>query len=97
MVELDGQVDTGRQWIFGLVFIFTLGIIAMILIPVVDSFVRPALIQASTLQGAELDLYITQTGRVLFALKSTPFILMFVVFVFLILSVIRRERNQFVV
>lgn len=97
MVALDNKVDTGRQWIFGLVFVFILCIMAVIMIPVVDDMVKPALISASTLTGPELDLYEFQVNKVMFFMKMTPFILLFVVVVFMILSVVRKESNQFVV
>lgn len=99
MVELDSNVDTGRQWIFGLIFMFILGIMAIIIIPILADQVAPAMIAASTLTGADLVLYESQVDFIMFAVKTTPFILFFVVLIFLVLSVVRKEKNerQFVV
>ena len=99
MVELDSNVDTGRQWIFGLIFMFILGIMAIIIIPILADQVAPAMIAASTLTGADLVLYESQVDFIMFAVKTAPVILFFVVLIFLVLSVVRKEKNerQFVV
>ncbi len=94
MVELEKRADSGRAWLFGLMFIFALGIVAMIIIPVVDDFVKPAMISASSLQGADLILYTKQVNFVMFAIKTTPFILSLVVMIYLVLSVVRRDRDE---
>jgi hypothetical protein len=93
-MQLDNKTDTGNQWIFGLVFIFLLVIVSIIIIPVVDDFVKPALIGASTLEGAEQLQYISQVNFIMFAIKLTPFILSVVVMIYLGLSVFRREREE---
>jgi hypothetical protein len=97
LVSRRNNNDTGNQWIFGLAFSFILVIMSVVLIPVVDDYVRPSLISASTLTGASLAEYIDNVNFVMTMVKFTPFILSFVVVVFLILTVTRKERQEFVI
>lgn len=94
MVELDRNVESGNAWVFGVAFLFVLGIISVLIIPVLDDYVAPALIAASSLTGAELTLYENQVSFVMFAVKTTPFILGLVVVIYLLLSVVRREKDE---
>ena len=94
MVELDRKADFGRQLIAGIAFTFVIGVISMLVIPVVGDFVRPALIEASTLTGADLALYERQVDRTFFYMQLAPFILLFVVVVYYYLNVVRKERSD---
>lgn len=96
MVELK-ETETGLAWIYAIVFLFILGITHMVIFPSINSRVIPALEAGTTLTGAEFTEYSNNIHRVMTYLRITTYILVFVTFIYMVLSVFRREQRDYYV
>jgi len=86
--------DTGFAWLYTIVFIFILGIVHMLIFPIINAKVIPSLVAASTLTGADLATFSTQCYRVMFYMRLTTYIFLFSIFIYMLLSVFRRDETQ---
>lgn len=96
MVSLTER-DVGFAWVYAIIFAFLLGISHMLIFPVLNSKVAPAMISASTLPAAEKAQYSSQVYQIIFYLRITTYIFFMSVIIYMFLSIFKREQQDYYV
>ena len=87
----------GFIWIYGLIVLFATGVIEMIIMPAITFKLLPSLIMSAnqTLSAADTAAYITQTSDVIRFMHMGIYVVMFVILVYLVLSIFTKEEQEF--
>lgn len=92
-MNIDSQ-DTGLAWVFMLVFAFTLVIVHFIVYPVLNSYLVPSLVSASTDASGATEARIRNVIRIL---RITSYLFFFSGFIYSLLAIFKRERRDYYV
>jgi ascorbate-specific PTS system EIIC-type component UlaA len=86
--------NIGMVWLYCLVVLFVLGIIQLLILPAIEAKLIPVLIssQNTTMSPADLATYSGQVANVLHFMDISVYVLMFVVIVFAIVSIFKKEE-----
>lgn len=87
----------GFIWLYGLVVLFTLGIIELIILPALENkLVPPLLISANqTLSSVDAAAYAVQVARVITFIDVMVYFMFFSVLVYMIISIFMKETYQY--
>jgi len=87
----------GFIWIYGLIVLFATGIIELLIMPAIEFKLVPSLIDTATrtLPPADVLAFTQQVNSTLGFMHSAMYVVMFVVFVYMILSIFLREENEY--
>lgn len=87
----------GFIWIYGLIVLFATGIIELLIMPAIEHKLVPQLIATAerTLSAADVAAYTVQVNNTIGFMHSAMYVVMFVVFVYMILSIFIREENEY--
>lgn len=92
-MNIDSQ-DTGLAWVFMLVFAFTLVIVHFVVYPVLNSYLVPSLVSASTDASGATEARIRNVIRIL---RITSYLFFFSGFIYSLLAIFKRERRDYYV
>lgn len=92
-MNIDNQ-DTGLAWVFMLVFAFTLVMVHFIVYPILNSYMVPALVDASTDASGMTE---QKIRSVISILRNTSYLFFFSGFIYSLLAIFRRERRDYYV
>lgn len=92
-----GSTRVGFIWIYVLIVAFGVGIIELILIPSIQFQLMPALQNTANMSLTATDAasFATQTATTLRFMKMGMYSVMLVLFAYALLSVFKREENEF--
>ena len=96
MVSLTER-DVGFAWIYTIIFCFLLGISHLLIFPVLNSKIAPAMIGASTLDVAQKAQYSSQVYQIIFYLRITTYIFFVSAIIYMFLSIFKREQQDYYV
>lgn len=87
----------GFIWIYGLIILFSTGIIEMIIMPAITFKLLPTLIMSAnqTLSVDDAAAYTVQATNVIRFMHYGIYTVMFVILVYMILSIFTREEQEF--
>ena len=87
----------GFIWLFCLIVFFATGIIELVILPAIEFRLAPTLIASanSTLNATNAADYASKVGTTLSFMHNSMYVIMFVTFVYLLLSIFQREENEF--
>lgn len=87
---------TGFMWVYGLITLFAVGIIELVIIPAIEFQVVPKLTDTAnlTLNSSNYAAYVNSTTTIVNFMHYSLYVVMFVVFIYLVLSVFLREENE---
>jgi hypothetical protein len=87
----------GFIWIYGLIVLFATGIIELLIMPAIQFKLAPALIDTATrtLPPADVVAFTGQVNSTIGFMHAAMYVVMFVVFVYMILSIFLREENEY--
>lgn len=94
----DGSATSpGRLWVAVLVSLFAIGIVVVIILPIVASTIRPALVAQlySSLPASEAAFIEARYDFIIGILRFTPFLLLFGAIVYLVLTLFQKERYDY--
>jgi len=92
-MQTDSQ-DTGLVWIYVLVFIFTLVIVQFTILPVLNSYLVPALVSSTTDDAGFVE---EKINNVMNIVRITMYLFYFVAFIYALLAIFKRERRDYYV
>jgi hypothetical protein len=86
----------GFIWIYGLIVLFATGIIEMIIMPAVQFQLVPALkaTAVNTLPAVDATAYAAAVDHVVSFMHMAMYVVMFVIFIYMLLSIFLREENE---
>jgi len=86
----------GFIWVYGLIVLFATGIIELILMPAIQFKLVPILkaTAVNTLPAVDATAYATAVDGVVRFMHSAMYVVMFVIFIYMILSIFMREENE---
>jgi len=93
-MEEDYNQDTGLAFVFMLVFAFTLVIVHFVVYPVLNTYLVPSLVSASTDLSGETE---AKIRGVITILRITSYIFFFGGFIYSLLAIFKRERRDYYV
>lgn len=81
---------------YGLIVLFATGVIELVIMPAIEFQLAPALIQSAniTLNQTDVIAFTGQVNHTISFMHSAMYVVMFVIFVYLILSLFQREENE---
>jgi len=87
----------GFIWIYVLIVLFAVGIMELILMPAIQYQLLPALQQSAnmTLPAADAEGFATNTANTIKFMHMAMYMVMLVLFIYAIVSVFKREENDF--
>lgn len=87
----------GFIWIYGLIVLFAVGIIELLIMPAIEHKLVPSLIDSATitLPPADVAAFTAQVNSTIGFMHTAMYVVMFVIFVYMILSIFIREDNEF--
>jgi hypothetical protein len=89
--------NIGWVWLYGLVVLFILGIIELLILPALEAKFVPSMIAASnqTLSPADVTGFTTQTAQVIKFMDIAVYALMFVIIVYMIIMIFKKEETVY--
>ena len=95
MNEVGGR-KTGFIWIYGLIILFATGVIELVIMPAIEFKLAPSLIQSATILSAEdVAAFTGQVASTLKFMHMGIYVVMFVIFVYMVLSIFTREETEY--
>jgi hypothetical protein len=93
----SGSGGIGFIWIYGLIVVFITGIIEIIIMPALKKYLVPILLNFArdNMPNASAELYETQVAHVLTFMHMMPYVIMFVILVYLVVSIFKREQYDY--
>lgn len=87
----------GFIWIYGLIVLFATGVIELVIMPAVQFKLVPALkaTAVNTLPAVDATAYAAAVDSTLRFMHLSIYVVMFVIFVYMLLSIFMREENEF--
>lgn len=87
----------GFVWVYGIIVMFATGVIELVIMPAVQFKLAPALIQSAniTLSASDVTDFTNHINSTIGFMHSAIYVVMFVIFVYLVLSIFKREDNEF--
>jgi hypothetical protein len=91
-----GGGKTGFIWIYGLIVLFATGIIELVIIPAIQFKLVPTLQQTAlmTLSASDAADYTIKLSNTINFMHASIYVVMFVIFVYMIISVFQKEENE---
>jgi len=95
--ETPEENRTGFIWIYGIVVFFSLGLIELVIMPAITNKVIPAIktASASTMPAAAAADVASKIDWTWAIIHYTPYLVAFSIFVYLIVSIFLKERNEY--
>lgn len=89
--------NTGFIWIYGIIVLFATGIIELIIMPAVEYKLAPQLLASAnqTLPSADAAAYVGQVSSTIGFMHSAMYVVMFVIFIYMMLSIFTKEENEY--
>jgi hypothetical protein len=83
--------------VYGIIVLFATGVIELIIMPAIEFKLAPALIQSAniTLNATTVAEFTGHVNKTLSFMHASMYVVMFVIFVYLILSLFQREENEY--
>lgn len=87
----------GFLWVYGILVLFSTGVIELVIMPAIEHKLVPTLILSAnqTLSDADVTAFTGQVNQTVGYMHMGIYVLMFVVFVYAILSIFTREEQEF--
>lgn len=87
----------GFIWIYGLIVLFATGIIELVIMPAIEFKLVPALIMSAniTLNTSDVIEFTAKTTQTVNFMHSAMYVVMFVILVYMLLSIFKREENEY--
>ena len=101
-MKLRKAYSVGFSWVFGLVTLFGLGVLYIVfnevfeahLVPVIKGMVDPSTYFGSRLPPETANLIINNIDKFMAFFHSLPYILFFLVIIYMVLVAIRKEKED---
>ena len=91
----DNQ-NIGFVWLYCLVVIFVLGIIQLLILPALEAKLIPPMIATmDTTTPGDVAAFTGQVAQVITFMDYTMYVIMFVVFVYGVISIFKREETYY--